>query len=179
MSLPQFRAKAGEQVDAFEVIDPVLQVPRDLIGGDIGTRKGAGRSERARGLGTKAGKAAISGKAHEFEVLVQEKHGGDAAAATNGESFRQVVVFVAVGDAELNRIARRLRDVVEHRNLLNAVAAPSSRENEDVEPARERGKDMALCLGELDFGMKVHPPRLLRGGSRGDIGVVRKGAFKV
>lgn len=166
-------------MDAFDLVEPVLQGSGKFAVGDGGAGEGAGGAEGAHRDGAVAGEGSVAQEGDELEVLGHEDGGGDAVARVDHDLFGEVHVLVAVDDAEADALGVCLGDACEEGDLLDAVAAPCAGGDEDVHVAREGAQEFGLLGGEGGAAVDILEVGLLGGLSGGDIVVVGEGAVEM
>lgn len=137
MAFAEFRAETEEQLDPLELVEPVLPGRGGLVCGHVRAWKGARWSEMLRSHRAIACQGAVAEDGDKLEVLVEEHDRGDSEPAADHERAREVKVGVAVEEADLDEPGVGPLEEVERRALLNTVAAPEPRENEDVQLSRK------------------------------------------
>lgn len=169
MLLPQPRREAQDEVDAFGLVDPVLQCSGEFLVGQGGAGEGAGGPEVALGDGTITRQRAVAEEGDELEVLGHEDRGGHAVALVDHDLVGEVFVFVAVDDAEVDALGVGLGDACEEGDLLDAVAAPCAAGDEDLHVAREAAEECGLCGVEVGAVVDALEGLLLGGFAGGDV----------
>src|SRR5690606_27241997 len=83
-------------------------------------------------------------------------------------------VLIAVEPAQVDLLRVSLRDPLDQRALLNAIAAPDAREADDVDLADKRPDQLLLRVGEPGLLVNLPPVLLLLGRAGGDILGIRQ-----
>src|SRR5262245_46845809 len=119
-------------MDAFELIDPVLEDRGRLFRRYGSTRERAGRAQLAGRGGPEAGQGLVAQDRDEIELLVHEDDGRDTEAAADGDLLGQIEVGVAVEEAGADQSRIGFLDTGEHGALRRAVSAPDPRADQDI-----------------------------------------------
>lgn len=186
MALAKLGREPEQQVDAFQLVQPILAGIGDLVRRDRGPGERAGRSECLGGDGPIARQGTVAHDRDEFEIFVEEENGGDAEPTADLRGVGEFGRFVPIDESQVDRSAgghgSDFGELLEERALMGAVAAPCAAENEDVDAARERFDQVDLGLRQRRMLaaelVEVIPGLLLMVGAAGDVRGVRNGLFE-
>lgn len=143
----EFGTHPHQEVHVLEGIDPVPHGGGGFVGGYFRARQGARWSKALGREEPESVESFVRGKEAELKFFVEKEDGGDAIAAADHDLFGEVLVFVAIDEAKVDGPGVGLCDVVEHGDLLGAVAAPHAGGDEDAEGAGEGLDERALGVG--------------------------------
>src|SRR5438445_7175025 len=102
MPLPQPGAEAEHELDALELVEPILERRADLVGvraADAGRASGAQELQSQRAV---AVQGAVTVDAAELEVLGEEQRHRHAVAAVEAELAGERLALVAVAEAQVD-----------------------------------------------------------------------------
>lgn len=123
--------EAGDELGAFELIDPFLDGLGEIRLGTASSGEFAGCAKLLGGFGAHACEDVVAVEAQEVELLIHEDDGGDAIAATDLHLVRKFNAFVTIDDAKIDFALGGLGDVVHDGHLLSAVTTPRATDDED------------------------------------------------
>ena len=107
-------------------------------------------------------------------VLGEEQGHRHAVAAIDAHLVRQVAVFIAVEQPQIDARRVGLGDALQQRALLHTVAAPDAADDQHLHVAHETGDELLLCIRQLRRRLHLLPAPLLLLGAGVNVTVIRQ-----
>ena len=165
MDFPQTRGRPQDPVIAFELIQPILNNGSHESRFSADDAGGAGRSFQSGGHIPVLRQRSVAVEAGLLEILAEEYDDRNSRAAADRQQRLHVGVRISIQVANVESRGGR-RKVLEDRTLVDAVAAPDTRQHQHLDVPLEVRQQLSLGIRQFDAAMKSRPPLLLVWGSK-------------